>query len=426
MSGSTTECHFVTPDGLKSIGSTSDARRPTVRARRRERERALIALVAAASVLTCSDRGNAKPPAAPPSSAAPAPIATLTAERIARIETFVREERVRQHIPGMAVAVVKDGQLLWSAGFGTAVVEHEVPATADTVFGIAGISKFITAVAVMQCVERGQVTLDASIRDYTPEYPNKGEAITVRHVLGHTSGIRHFRNLDDYLNRKHYRSLTESVDSFKEDRLLGKPGQRFVMSTPAYNLLGLLIERLSGLSFGDYLQRNVFDPAQMKASYLDDPAALILRRAGNYTHRNGATTPADFVDPSDRFPGDGIAASVNDLARFVIALQENRLINAGTFSQMTTPGALADGSTTRYGLGCFVREAGGRTIIGHGGSQPRGAGFLLMIPGDRAAVIVLANLEQADTREVCLEIAGILLDRLFATEPQPGDGPSDP
>lgn len=368
----------------------------------------------------------AEPESTPSAAPAQPAVATMSADRIARIEAFIRKERARQNIPGVAVAVVKDGQLAWSAGFGVAQMEHEVPATADTVFGLAGISKLITAVAVMQCVERGQVTLDASIRDYTPEYPSKGEPITVRHVLGHTAGIRHFRNLDDYLNRKHYRTLADSIDSFKEDRLLAKPGERFVLSTPGYNLLGLLVERLSGLSFGDYLKKNIFEPAQMKASYLDDPAILIPHRAGNYTHRNGATTPAEFVDPTDRFPGDGMAASVNDLARFLIALQSNRLISAGTFSQMTTPGALADGSTPQYGLGCFVREAGGRTIVGHGGNQPRGSGFLLMIPEDRAAVIVLANLEQADTRKVCLEIAGMVLDRSFAAD-QPGDeGPPSP
>lgn len=410
----------------RDAGGLPDARRPRARAYRRGLGRTPVALLAVALALPLNPRAAAEPERTPSATPARPAVATLSADHIARIGALAREELARQHIPGMAVTVVKDGQLTWSAGFGVAQLEHDVPATADTVFGIAGISKLITAVAVMQCVERGQVTLDASIRDYTPEYPNKGEPITVRHVLGHTAGIRHYRNLDDYLNRKHYRTLAERVDPFKEDRLLAKPGERFVLSTPAYNLLGLLVERLSGLSFGDYLNKNIFEPAQMKASYLDDPATLIPHRAGNYTYRNGATAPADFVDPTDRFPGDGMAASANDLARFVIALQANRLISAETFSQMTRPGILADGSTTRYGLGCFVREAGGRTIVGHGGNQPRGSGFLLMIPEDRAAVIALTNLEQADTRKVCLEIAGIVLDRSFATD-QPGDeGPSNP
>ena len=139
----------------------------------------------------------------------------------------------------MSAAVVVGDRIVRSRGYGLADIENDVRATPQTVYRIASISKMITAVAVLQLVQSGQLSLSASVRDYVPELPDKGERITVRHVLAHLSGVRHYMNAEECLSTKHYGLLVDTLDVFKDDPLVVKPGERFVYSTWAYTILGL-------------------------------------------------------------------------------------------------------------------------------------------------------------------------------------------
>src|SRR5919109_3491269 len=165
--------------------------------------------------------------------------------------------------PGMSVAVVLDDRLAWSDGFGLADVENDVPARANTVYRIASISKPIAATAVMQLVERGRVSLDDPIQKYVPRFPAKGDqTITVRHLLTHTSGIRHYRGGEMESSRE-YETVIDALSIFQDDPLLFAPGTKYSYSTYAYNLLGAVVEAASGLNFETYLRTQVWGPAGM-------------------------------------------------------------------------------------------------------------------------------------------------------------------
>ncbi len=331
-------------------------------------------------------------------------------ERFASVTKYLAAEQARQGIPGMSVAIVEDNKLVWSRGFGLADVENDVPATPQTVYRIGSVSKMITATAVMQLVQSGRISLRASVRDYVPELPDKGETITVRHVLAHLSGIRHFRTAGEFLNREPYARLVDTLAVFKDDPLVARPGERYVYSTWAYNLLGLVVERVSGEPYGDYLAKQVFEPVGMTATGLDDVRAVIPHRARGY-----ARTPEEvllnspYIDLSVRYPGDGIVSTAEDLARFAAAFNAGKILEQSVRQVMTTEHRNAAGEPVGGGLGCFVRDLDGRKIIGHAGTTAQASAFLLIVPGDDVAVAVLTNLERADVKTIGLTVARELL-----------------
>jgi CubicO group peptidase (beta-lactamase class C family) len=293
---------------------------------------------------------------------------------------------------------------------GLADVENNVKATPQTVYRIASISEMITAVALLQLVQSGRLSLNASVRDYVPELPDQGEKISVRHVLAHLSGARHYKNAKEFFNQTHYAKLVDALEPFKNDPLAVKPGERFLYSTWAYTLLGLVIERVSGLAFHDYMNEHVFGPLNMTASTMDDYSAIIQNRARGYTlGRDGGLRNAPFTDLSDRFPGAGMLSTVEDLAGFAMAFLEGNILDASLMQIMTTEHMTTSGMPTGFGLGCFVRELDGRKIFGHAGTTPQASACLLIVPEERLAIIMLANLDKADVLTMSIDVARIML-----------------
>ncbi|MHC4696479.1 MAG: serine hydrolase domain-containing protein [Planctomycetota bacterium] len=331
--------------------------------------------------------------------------------RLERVTAYLKEEQAHAQIPGMSAAVVVGDRLVWARGFGLADVEHNVAATPRTVYRIASISKMVTAVAVLQLVQYGRLSLNASIRDYVPELPDKGERISVRHVLAHLSGIRHYSSAEERLSQTHYKRLVDTLEVFKDDPLVDKPGERFVYSTWAYNLLGIVIERVSGSTFDEHVKKSLFEPLGMTASAMDDPGVIIPHRARSYIRRqDDSLGNAPLVDLSVRYPGDGMVSTVEDLGGFAAAFLKGTVLNASVTQIMTTEHKTSSGEPTRYGLGCFVRELDGRKIIGHAGTTPQASACLLIVPGEKLAVVLLANLARADVTTMSLDMAKILLD----------------
>ena len=192
---------------------------------------------------------------------------------------LVEAARPKMGAPGVSVAVALDDRLVWAAGDGLADVENGVPATADTVYRIASISKTMTATAVMQLVERGRVSLDDPIQKYVPSFPDKGGlTITLREILTHTSGIRHYK-AGEMESLTPYDSVADAIRIFKDDPLLFTPGTKYSYSTYAYNLLEGVVESASGLTFEAYLQEHVWNPAGMAHTYLEHPQTIVAHRA---------------------------------------------------------------------------------------------------------------------------------------------------
>jgi CubicO group peptidase (beta-lactamase class C family) len=306
-------------------------------------------------------------------------------------------------IPGLSIAIVKDGHLSFAAGYGLASVENFVPAKATTVYRSGSMGKPMTAVAAMQLVERGKLDLDADVRKYCPAFPAKRWSVTPRELLAHTSGIRHYGGAHDEEEQRstiHYRSVVDALAPFKNDPLLFKPGTKHVYSTYGYDVLGCVIEGSSGESFLGYMREHVWAPAGMRDTRDDDPSAVIPNRADGFVRTNGELRRAVLADLSNRMPAGGYATTVVDLARFLESVLDHRSIGAESFKRMITPTRLSTGEIVPYGLGWGVELEPWHedAYVFHGGSTPGASGLLVPMPAHRFALAFLTNLENTPER----------------------------
>jgi prolyl oligopeptidase len=335
----------------------------------------------------------------------------LPAGQVARIEELVLREMREQHIPGVSLALVIDGRLAHVQGFGLADVENDVPARPGTVYRLGSISKTITAVAALQLVEQGKLDLDAPVQKYVAGFPRKKWPVTSRHLLGHLSGIRHYRG-NEIDSTKFYPRLTDGLKIFQDDLLLFEPGTRFSYTTYGFNLLGCVVERASGMTFPDYIQKHIFNPAGMKTIRVDNVFTIIPHRAQGYTRTvQGELRNSGLADTSYKIPGGGFCSTVIDLARLAIALQDDSLLKGKTRRSMWTSQKTRDGKLTGYGLGWQILplEKGG-TWVGHGGGQQRITTLLLLRPEKKFSLALMTNVEQnVSTRRLAREIIRLLL-----------------
>lgn len=342
--------------------------------------------------------------------AQPAP-AALPAEKIKQIEALVSAEMARQKIPGMSVAVVSGRQVRWAAGFGMQDVENNVAARAATVYRLGSISKPITAVAVMQLFERGKLDLDAPVQKYCPAFPEKQWPVTTRQVLGHLAGIRHYKSDEEFNSTRFYATVAEGLNMFKDDPLLHEPGAKYTYTTFGYSVLGCVVEGASGQKFADFVSENVFKPAAMERIRVDSVADIIPNRAQGYRVTDkGVLTNSPLADNSYKVPGGGFVSTAEDLARFAVALQTDKLLKRETMELMYAPQKLKDGKETSYGLGWGVsKRPDGARAVGHSGGQQRISTFLHMQPEQGLAVVLLANLERASLGNLSQQIGDLVL-----------------
>lgn len=314
----------------------------------------------------------------------------LPEEKAAKLQAAVAQVMKQNQMSGLSVAVAHNGQVVWSQQFGKADLENDVPVTRATKFRLASVSKPVTAVAVLRLVEKGKIDLDAPVQKYVPGFPEKPWPITIRQLLCHTSGIRHYRPRESESTR-HYDSMTQALDIFKNDDLLFEPGTKLGYSTYAYTLLGSVLEAASGKSYMECLREEVLEPAGMMNTFADDVYALIPHRARGYGRTGaGQFRNAGLMDASYKIPGGGLLAPPEDLAKFAVALQNGKLLQDKTMVQMVTRQKLKDGKEIEMGLGWRVDATG---ALAHGGAQQGASTFLLVDSPNKAAVALLANSE---------------------------------
>ncbi len=339
----------------------------------------------------------------------------LSPEKQTQIEAAVSKFMASTHVPGVSVAVVENGDYEWGSGFGLADVENNAPASEHTLFRLASISKSLTATAAMQLWERGQIDLDAPVQKYCPAFPEKSGPITTRQVMGHLAGIRHYKSgsQDDpeVGNTKHFDNpIQAGLDFFKNDALLSEPGKQFHYSTQGYTLVGCVIEGASHAKYVDFMRQNVFVPAAMDHTQTDDRFAIIPYRTRFYQKtESGAVQNADFLDSSYKIPGGGWLSSAEDMARFEVAILNDKLIKRATRDLMWTPLKPSDGSKDGYGLGWGNGYDSGIASVGHNGGQQGTSTALTIAPAKRAGVVVLTNMEGADAADLAQQILRVLV-----------------
>lgn len=341
--------------------------------------------------------------------AAPAVGQPLPAAQVQAIESAANAFLAERKIPGLSAAIVVDRQLRWTGGFGVADAENAVPATAQTMYRLASISKTMTAAAAMQLAERGRLDLDAPVRRYVPSFPEKPWPITTRQLLSHQGGIRHYRPDEEFDATRQYVGVLEGLDVFKDDPLVHEPGTAYLYSTYGFDLVGAVVEAASGSRFLDYLRENVFRPAGMESIRDDDARVLIPHRAQGYVRiANGELRNAAPADTSYKIPGGGLIATAADVARFGSAVESGVLVNAETRAEMWTRQKTRSGQLLRYGLGWGLGEWKGRREVEHTGGQERVSTVLYLQPERGLVVVVLTNLQGARPTDLARTLSEIV------------------
>jgi CubicO group peptidase (beta-lactamase class C family) len=340
----------------------------------------------------------------------------LSPEKRTEIESAVSKFMASTHVPGVSVAVVENGEYEWAEGFGLADVENNAPASEHTLYRLGSISKPLTAVGAMQLYERGQLDLDAPIQKYCPAFPKKQQPITTREVMGHLGGIRHYKDGERQAdleagNTRHFDNpIQAGIDFFKNDPLVADPGSHFHYSTQGYTLVGCVMEGASGAKYLDFMRQNVLAPAGMDHTLADDRFAIIPYRTRFYqATKSGTVENADFLDSSYKIPGGGWLSSAEDMARFEVAVLNDKLLKHATRDLMWTPLKPSDGSKDTYGLGWGASDENGFATVGHSGGQQGTSTAFFIAPARRAGVVVLTNMENIAAPDLAVEILKVLV-----------------
>ncbi|MEO8018069.1 MAG: serine hydrolase domain-containing protein [Pseudomonadota bacterium] len=352
----------------------------------------------------------------------------LSAVKIREISEAATAALTANHLPGLSVAISKGGQI-WTAGFGKADLEQDVPVTAKSMFRTASVAKWFTATAAMRLVEEGKLDLDAPIQQYCAEFPEKPWPVTARQLLTHTAGVRH--NYGDNGERRdteaerqalelliqrekaaqftRYTDVIKPLNTFRNDPLVFQPGTRVLYSSLGYRVLGCVLEGAAKAPYRKLMRELVFSPAGMQAITEDDALALVPHRVSGYSKAPDDTIArAAFRDVSENLPAGGWLSTTEDLVRFVSAFQSGKLVKLTTRDQMLERPKLLDGTPAPnpfgdpkyyYGMGIMVGPIDGQTAWFHTGGQSGASALLYWFPDSNIAVALLTNRDGAAIRE---------------------------
>lgn len=365
---------------------------------RRLRLAAAVAALAALLPTVACGQAASTPAAAQASTSAPATSHTAAtppaaADQLAALDALIQRSMQTRQFPGVAVAVIKNGTPVVVKGYGLADVEKAIPVTEQTVFQLASITKQFTAAAVLLLVEDGRLSLDAKITDVLTGLPATWSAVTVRHLLTHTSGI------PSYTDRFREHRVTDS-QAFTTDGILAlvkdaplefTPGERFAYCNTGYYLLGLVIEKAAGKPYATFLGERIFTPLGMTSTGYDDYADPRPTRAKGYSTANGRTSPAPHTHPTQPFAAGALVSTVVDMAKWDAALGARTLLKPASYDAMWTPMRLNDGSPSTYAMGWVMEPYRGRPRQSHGGGITGFSTFISRFPDDRITIVALIN-----------------------------------
>lgn len=326
----------------------------------------------------------------------------VVGQRDDRVDRYVQAEMSRQNIPGLALAVVRNGKVIKAKGYGLASVETGGRTTENTVFRLGSVSKQFLAAGIMLLVQDGKLDLNEQVGKFFPDAPETWNKITVRQLLSHTSGL--IRDVPDF------DALKQIPDAEAIRRTYSLPldfpaGTRWQYSNVGYYILAEMISRISGQPWSDFIAERIFKPLGMNRTRTADLIEIVPERASGYTLTDkGLENGAVWI--ALRPPG-AFLSTVTDMAKWDAALYSDRILSAATRTQMWAPVKLPDGTETGYGYGWFIDSIGGRRRIYHYGSQPGFKTMFARYPDDKLTVIILANLSSAEVQVMAHAVAEI-------------------
>jgi CubicO group peptidase (beta-lactamase class C family) len=334
----------------------------------------------------------------------------------AKVDDFVRQEMSSQHIPGVSLLVNKDGQTVLAKGYGLANVEHQVAVKPETVFQSGSVGKQFTSTAVMMLVEEGKIGLDDKICKYFTNAPLSWANITVRSLLTHTSGLGSYPS--DFDLRRDYKE-DELLTKVMATPLTFEPGEKWSYSNLGYLTLGVLISKVTGKFYGDFLQERIFEPLGMTTARIISEADIITNRAAGYRLVEDKLKNQEWVSPTMNSTADGsLYLTVYDLAKWDAALYTDKLLKRSSLDQMWTPVTLNNGKTHPYGFGWSVVDVRGHRLLHHSGAWQGFQCDIQRYVDDKLTVIGFDNLVQSNLERIVRRVAGIYNPELKPLPPK--------
>ncbi|MCX6145393.1 MAG: serine hydrolase [Ignavibacteriales bacterium] len=312
--------------------------------------------------------------------------------------------------PGASVAIIKNGEVIYSKAYGMADLETRTPATTYTNYRLASVTKQFTAMALLMLVDKGGLTLDSRLTDVLPGAPTYLQEVKIRHLLNHTSGIVDYEDLIPESQTmpvldKDVLSLLRSIDS-----VYFPPGAKFKYSNSGYSLLALVVESISGQSFAEFLKKNIFAPLGMNHTLAyQQGISTVDYQAYGYSHTDTGFVRTDQSVTSAVLGDGGIYSSVDDLFRWALALETRSLVQPSLFKEAHTPGRLSDGSSTTYGFGWYIEPYKDVPTFYHTGSTRGFRNAILRIPNQKLTIIILTNRNEGEPIEIARKVADLIL-----------------
>jgi CubicO group peptidase (beta-lactamase class C family) len=323
-------------------------------------------------------------------------------ELTARVDEYLNA-LVKQNRFSGAILLARGGQILLSKGYGMANLEDGTPNTPQTKFRLGSITKQFTAAAILKLQEQGKLNVQDAICKYVENCPAAWQPVTVHHLLTHTSGIPNVTSFPEFRKVKFFRTTPlEALAMFRDKPLEFAPGEKFNYSNSGYLLLGYIVERASGKMYAEYLRENIFQPLGMKNTDLDVNSAIIKNRAAGYTQGPQGIINAEYIDMTIPYAAGALYSTVEDMYLWDRALYTEKLISKKSLEAMNTP--FKDG----YAYGVGVGEQYGLKTIVHGGGIEGFSTFLARFVGDDGTVIVLSNIDRANTEGIAKRLGGML------------------
>ena len=325
----------------------------------------------------------------------------------------------KQNVPGGAIGIIKDGELMYSKGYGIADLEHDIKISSTSVFNICSISKEFVSFSLLLLEEQGKLNLDDTVQTYLPDFPEYDAPVTIRHFINHTSGIRDVKKLIQLKGKNIFDNLEpeEVYTLIKHQKALEfSPGDKFAWSNSDYFILSMIIEKVSGQSLKTFTQEHIFGPLGMKNTlFYDDNTDLIKNRVFSYNKKNAEDGFDNVIMRFHLVGSFGAYSTIEDLFLWDQNFYKNKLGKGGQkiIKNMHEEGLLNNGESSGYAHSVKINNYKGLKTVEHGGSFAGYRSVILRFPDERVSVIILANRDDANLWTMSYQLADVLLKEKF-------------
>lgn len=322
------------------------------------------------------------------------------------VQAFYEEK----DLPGISISVYKDGDIIWSEGFGYADIANKVPSNPEvSLYRIGSVSKTFTSAGVGVLVQEGKLDLDKPVQEYVPYFPEKKYPITVKQVAGHIAGIRSYTG-DEFMSNKKYNSVEEGIGIFKDDSLLFEPGTKYSYSSYGWNLMSAVVEGASGEEFLSFMDKHIFKPLSMNNTIPDHADQIIHNRVTFYMASDSGNVEAPPVNNSYKWAGGGFLSTTEDMITFGKAFLDTKFLNDSTQTILMAPLHTSDGKSTNYGIGwATIQNDSLGTWVGHAGGSVGGSTMFVMSKSKDMIIAYATNKSDVNNEGLHFKVADVFL-----------------